>query len=121
MSPNQSALAVLDEGTLSFTIESRIVRELGERLVKQPEVALVELIKNAYDADAKTCTVLYDVPNSITVSDDGHGMTLSAFKGSWMRIGTSAKEDHPLSRVFQRVITGEKGIGRFAVRFLGRS
>ena len=36
---------VLDRGTISFTIESRILRELGERLVKQPEVAIVELIK----------------------------------------------------------------------------
>ena len=70
---------VLDEGTLSFSVESRILRELGERLVKQPEVALVELIKNAYDADAKTCAVTYEPPEAISVTDDGHGMTLAEF------------------------------------------
>ena len=48
--------AILDRGSLSFSIESRILRELGERLVKQPEVAVLELVKNAYDADATRCT-----------------------------------------------------------------
>jgi signal transduction histidine kinase len=112
---------VLDQGTLSFTIESRILRELGERLVKQPEVAIVELIKNAYDADASECTVTYDAPTSISVVDDGSGMTLDRFRDGWMRIGTSAKEDSSASSKYARPITGEKGIGRFAVRFLGRN
>lgn len=112
---------VLDEGTFSFTIESRLLRELGERLVKQPEVAIVELVKNAYDADATECEIVYDRGVSITVKDDGVGMTLARFKSGWMRIGTSAKEETPVSERYQRRITGEKGIGRFAVRFLGRS
>ena len=112
---------VLDRGTISFTIESRILRELGERLVKQPEVAIVELIKNAYDADATECSVEYAPPQSIVVSDDGAGMTLDRFTNGWMRIGTSAKEDIRFSNTYLRLITGEKGIGRFAVRFLGRA
>ncbi len=111
---------ILDQGTLSFTIESRILRELGERLVKQPEVAIVELIKNSYDADATECTINYDAPRSITVIDDGIGMTLSRFTNGWMRIGTSSKEAVTFSDKYLRLITGEKGIGRFAVRFLGR-
>ncbi len=111
---------VLDSGTLSFTIESRLLRELGERLVKQPDVALVELIKNAYDADATECAIAYEPDVSIAVEDDGAGMTLAQFKGGWMRIGTSAKEETPVSHRYGRRITGEKGIGRFAVRFLGR-
>jgi signal transduction histidine kinase len=110
----------IDKGTLTFSIESRIIRELGERLVKQPEVAVVELIKNAYDADATKCSVTYDPSGEVSVIDDGHGMTLDAFKTSWMRIGTSAKEGRLSSPRFGRRITGEKGIGRFAVRFLGR-
>jgi signal transduction histidine kinase len=111
---------LLDKGTLSFTIESRILRELGERLVKQPEVAVLELIKNAYDADATECTIAYNAPESISVSDDGVGMTLRQFSDGWMRIGTSSKEAISLSGKYGRLITGEKGIGRFAVRFLGR-
>jgi signal transduction histidine kinase len=113
--------AILDEGTLSFTIESRLLRELGERLVKQPEVAIVELIKNAYDADATDCEIIYDLGRSITVRDNGVGMTLDRFKDGWMRIGTSSKEETPASDRYGRRITGEKGIGRFAVRFLGRA
>lgn len=110
----------LDEGTLSFSVETRLLRELGERLVKQPDVALLELIKNAYDADAVECDVDYDPSTRIVVKDDGSGMTLDRFTNAWMRIGTSSKQHTPLSGRFGRPITGEKGIGRFAVRFLGR-
>lgn len=119
-SPKKTLGEVLDSGEVSFTIESRVIRELGERLVKQPEVALLELIKNAYDADADICTVNHDYPRSITVEDDGHGMAQVEFLNGWMRIGTSSKEAQSTSRRFGRVISGEKGIGRFAVRYLGR-
>src|ERR1700688_437476 len=114
------AAATIEEGTLSFTIESRILRELGERLVKQPEVALLELVKNSYDADARVCKIIHEPSARIVVFDNGRGMTLEEFKNGWMRIGTSAKESSSNSRLFGRVITGEKGIGRFAVRFLGK-
>ena len=112
---------VLASGTLSFSIESRILRELGERLVKQPSVAVVELVKNSYDADATECLISYEPAESITVADDGTGMTLDRFVDGWMRIGTSSKESTPASPRFGRLITGEKGIGRFAVRFLGQT
>src|SRR5256885_16528024 len=82
---------LLDSGTLTFTVESRILRELGERLVKQPEVALVELIKNAYDADATVCELRHEPPERIVIKDDGLGMTLEEFKSGWMRIGTSSR------------------------------
>ena len=111
--------ALLDQGTLSFTVETRVLREIGERLVKQPEVAIIELIKNSYDADARSCAVEH-VPNQkIVVEDDGRGMTLSHFTNAWMRIGTGVKAQTPYSPLYRRKITGEKGIGRFAVRFLG--
>jgi signal transduction histidine kinase len=111
--------ALIEKGTLNFTVESRVLRELGERLVKEPEVAFVELVKNAHDADARNCRLTIDGLKTITVEDDGHGMTLEEFKNGWMRIGTSIKADKPVSRRYGRVVTGEKGIGRFAVRFLG--
>lgn len=119
MSP-ASHPSIIDQGELSFTIESRLLRELGERLVKQPEVAIVELIKNSYDADASQCEIRYEPYRSIAVIDDGIGMTLKQFRNGWMRIGTSSKESTPYSPRYGRRITGEKGIGRFAVRFLGR-
>ena len=110
---------LLDRGTLSFSVETRVLRELGERLVKQPEVAIVELIKNAYDADATECNLEYSPRDRVVVEDDGTGMTLDRFTNAWMRIGTGSKANTPFSGRFQRDITGEKGIGRFAVRFLG--
>lgn len=113
--------AHLETGLLSFTVESRVLRELGERLVKEPEVAFVELIKNAHDADATKCTLSADDVKSIIVSDDGEGMTLDEFKNGWMRIGTSSKANQRVTRRFKRIVTGEKGIGRFAVRFLGKA
>ena len=112
---------MIDSGTLTFSIESRLLRELGERLVKEPEVAVLELIKNAYDADALLCSLDYDAGASITVADDGHGMTLDDFTTKWMRIGTSSRASSTYSDKYCRLITGEKGIGRLAVRFLGRA
>ena len=112
--------SVIDRGSLSFTIEGRILRELGERLVKRPEVAILELVKNSYDADATECIVDLTDPAQILVHDDGYGMNLDRFVSGWMRIGTRSKEVQGLSPRFSRRITGEKGIGRFAVRFLGR-
>jgi signal transduction histidine kinase len=118
--PPAASTPILESGEEAFTIESRIIREFGERLVKHPEVALLELIKNGYDADARTCTVDHDYPDHLTVTDTGHGMTLEEFQNGWMRIGTSSKESKSTSRAFNRSISGEKGIGRFAVRYLGR-
>lgn len=113
-----SAADVLASGELHFSVEARLLRELGERLVKQPEVAFIELIKNAHDADAGVCTVTVGV-DTVVIADDGHGMTLKEFEQGWMRVGTSAKASILTSRKYQRAVTGEKGIGRFAVRFLG--
>lgn len=111
---------VLDKGTISFQAEGRLLQELGERLVASPEVALVELIKNAYDADSPSCEVrLDDGGKALVISDMGHGMTFDEFVGRWMRIATSSKVEDQVSRIYRRRLTGAKGIGRFAVRYLG--
>src|SRR5476649_258828 len=99
-----TAEPLLDEGTIAFTIESRVLRELGERLVKQPEVAIVELIKNSYDADATQCTIHYDPQRRISVEDDGDGITFDRFRDGWMRVGTSSKESEPFSAQYFRLI-----------------
>jgi signal transduction histidine kinase len=109
---------VLDKGTIPFQAEGRLLQELGERLVASPEVALVELIKNAYDADSPLCEVRLDEGGkTLVIADNGHGMTFKEFVGKWMRIATSREEQ--LSRIYRRRLTGAKGIGRFAVRYLG--
>ena len=104
--------------TLPFTIDAELLRELGERLVGKPHIALAELVKNSYDADATEVTIKF-APNkrSIEVIDNGHGMTADEFKNFWMRIGTTHKKENQ-SRDFGRIMTGSKGVGRLAVQFL---
>jgi signal transduction histidine kinase len=110
----------IERGEIAFETEGRLLEELGERLVASPEVALVELIKNAYDADSPTCNVTLDEDDTkLVVEDRGHGMTLDDFKNKWMRIATSSKLEERKSPRFERRLTGAKGIGRFAVRYLG--
>jgi signal transduction histidine kinase len=107
----------------SFTVDSALLKELGERLVSTPHVALAELVKNSYDADANIVTVSIktgkDGDPIIEVSDDGSGMTLEQIKNFWMRIGTTHKDDEKVSRRYGRPLTGSKGVGRFCVRRLG--
>lgn len=112
---------LLDQGVVSFEAEGRLLQELGERLVGNPEIALVELIKNAYDADALSCSVeITENGDTIVVKDNGAGMTQVQFLERWMRIATAHKVNEPISPQFGRKRAGQKGIGRFAVRFLGR-
>ena len=112
----------IDSGEVTFQSEGRLLQELGERLVASPEVAIVELIKNSYDADSSECRIyLTDKNKTLAVADDGHGITRNEFFDKWMRIATRIKLEEETSRVFKRKLTGAKGIGRFAVRFLGRS
>jgi signal transduction histidine kinase len=104
---------------IKFTIDSALLRELGERLVGQPHIALAELVKNSYDADARKVEIRL-FPDRIEVSDNGHGMSFAEFKNFWMRIGTPHKQKQSVSRRFYRPLTGSKGVGRLAVQFLAR-
>lgn len=101
----------------AFAVDSRLLRELGARLVGRPHIALAELVKNAYDADASevVITILRD---RIIIADDGHGMTADEFRDRWMRIGTADKETQGTSRLLGRPLTGSKGVGRLAVQLL---
>jgi len=103
---------------IPFSVDSALLRELGERLVGKPHVALAELVKNCYDADARKVVVTFR-PDEIEVSDNGHGMNPDEFKRFWMRIGNPHKQGERLSRKFGRPMSGSKGVGRLAVQFLG--
>jgi signal transduction histidine kinase len=116
LAKRENADPPLDE--INFTVDSAILRELGERLVGQPHIALAELIKNSYDADA-TKVVIEFSDNTIQVLDNGHGMGFEEFRRFWMRIGSPHKQEQKVSRDFKRPVTGSKGVGRLAVQFLG--
>lgn len=104
---------------LTFTVDAELLRELGERLVGKHHVALAELIKNSYDADATEVTIKF-FPNEdqIEINDNGHGMTFEDFQNFWMRIGTTHKREKIYSSDLERTMTGSKGVGRLAVQFL---
>lgn len=106
-------------GQLSFTVDTHIIRELGRLLVGRDSTALLELIKNAYDADATVVTVKADGLDAagageIFVADNGNGMDLSRFKDGFLRIASRDKEANRLSPVYGRRLTGAKGVGRLA-------
>lgn len=108
---------------LTFTVDSALLSELGENLVETAHIALVELVKNAYDADATRVNVKI-IPNvtggpEIHVIDDGSGMAYREVERYWMRIATTHKIDQNVSKRFGRPRTGSKGIGRFSCRRLG--
>ncbi|MDT0141971.1 ATP-binding protein [Microbacterium sp. PRC9] len=106
--------------TYNFTVDAALLRELGERLVGRPYMALAELIKNSYDADATDVEINF-AGKSISVADNGHGMSETDFAERWMRIGTTRKAKQALSPKFKRGLTGSKGVGRLAVQILGRA
>lgn len=111
---------IIKQEQTRFSSDSQLLSELGERLIATRHVALAELIKNAYDADATRCNIwLEDDNRELIVKDDGHGMTESEFEDFWMTIATSNRDRHPKSRRYGREVQGSKGVGRFAVRNLG--
>jgi HSP90 family molecular chaperone len=102
-----------------FSVDSALLKELGERLVGKPHIALAELVKNGFDADATNVAIQMD-ENAITVADNGHGMTREEFHDYWMRIGSPHKAKQGFSRSLQRPLTGSKGVGRLSGQFLAR-
>src|SRR5216684_2585038 len=100
-----------------FEVDAALIQELGDRLIGRPAIALGELVKNSFDADATTCRIEFG-KDQITVVDDGHGMSEDDFLNYWMRIGTTHKVKEATSRILHRPLTGSKGIGRLAAQFL---
>ena len=117
---------------------ARLLTMLGEQLIKNEQIALAELIKNAYDADAdwvkisfidfgeddKTDKLVVLPQSKIVIEDNGCGMTIDVIEKSWMNPATPNKKVKSNEDVKQtprgRIIQGEKGIGRFAILKLGR-
>ena len=118
----------MTKSTLNFSVDAQLLKELGERLVGKPAMALAELVKNAYDADASYVEIFFEPEKElggrrkgeIVVRDDGHGMTFDEFRDFWMRVGTIHKTRQTTSRYYRRILTGSKGVGRLSVQFLAK-
>lgn len=113
------------EDKLRFRPKARIIRTIGDKLISGPEAALIELVKNAYDADANFVEIRFSPPllaghGRISITDDGHGMSLDDIQLKWMEPATASKMKNRASRYKERKMMGSKGIGRFAAAKLGR-
>jgi signal transduction histidine kinase len=100
-----------------------ILRRLGEELNPSPDKGILELVKNAYDANAKECTVTLvntERPGgSIMIKDDGDGMGEEEIRNGWLVLGRSGKSLKAQTRL-GRTPAGSKGLGRLAALRLGR-
>lgn len=122
---------VLMKESIIFKPRARLMSQLGEQLIKDESIAVLELIKNSYDADARDVRIHMEnleKPESaaIVIEDNGDGMSLDVVKNCWMEPGTDNKEkklksmiENNLRSKLNRLPMGEKGIGRFGVHKLG--
>lgn len=111
---------------LKFNFDVSAYRLLGRELITDRITALFELVKNSYDSNANVVTIEFIGINPITneskiiIRDDGFGMDFSDVKNKWMVIGTSSKRRERMTPPpYNRIVSGKKGVGRFAVDKLG--
>ncbi|REJ76211.1 MAG: hypothetical protein DWQ47_11390 [Acidobacteria bacterium] len=127
----------IESGESLLRPRARIIKTIGEELISSDKVAILELVKNSYDADAEIIVITFtgevreavdgrkkshslDREGSrIVVFDDGEGMDLETIRTAWMEPATVAKKSIVESRAKGRRLTGEKGIGRFSSARLG--
>ena len=113
--------------TQPFRPRARVLQLLGDELIGSPRLAVFELVKNAYDADADEVIVRLELEESgsprITVTDDGEGMSLDVLRSVWLVPGDDhrrrQRQGRRRSARHHRLPLGEKGLGRFAVHKLG--
>lgn len=116
------------ERIAKFKPRARLLLQLGDQLIKNESIALLELAKNAYDADASKVDIVMRHPDSmeegtIEIEDDGFGMTPDIVENVWLEPGSNYKQEQfaerRLTPIYQRLPIGEKGIGRFGAHKLG--
>ena len=101
-----------------------ILRRFGEELNPNPDQGILELVKNAYDADARNCAIELTAAGApggtITVSDDGDGMEEGDIEDGWLVLGRSPKITTERTRL-GRIPAGNKGLGRLAALRMGKT
>jgi len=108
-----------------FRVQSHVLKLLGDELIGHDRLAVFELVKNAYDADATIVDVtlaLDSRPPRIVVRDNGCGMSADIIENAWLEIGTDSKRSRTERKrtPLGRMPLGEKGVGRLAVQKLGQ-
>lgn len=81
--------------SLPFEIEARVPIQLGRESISSSVVAVSELVKNSYDADADNVAVRFcnigGTDSALVIEDDGDGMNQDLLTNYWLRIGTDYK------------------------------
>ncbi|ANJ96884.1 sensor histidine kinase [Serratia plymuthica] len=103
-----------------FDFSARVTLQLGRESISSSTVAVSELIKNSYDADAENVQLDFHLRDNGAVStliirDDGLGMDSETLSSHWLKIGTNNKAVTELSYNKNRVLTGAKGLGRLGI------
>lgn len=109
------------------TVDAGHIRNIGEQSVSNKIQAILELVKNAYDADSPDCTVTFHgtedgeqpIIAKITIEDHGVGMTKIDLRDKFMKVGTGTKIEETLSPKLCRRVSGEKGMGHYSAQRLG--
>lgn len=122
---------IISFGRGRFRPRARLIRTIGAELISSEIVAVLELVRNSYDADARRVRIRFGSPHlpeeaCLEILDDGHGMSQDVLLGPWLEPATDFKisggsaphggERSPRGR--RRL--GSKGVGRFAAQRLGR-
>jgi signal transduction histidine kinase/anti-sigma regulatory factor (Ser/Thr protein kinase) len=102
-----------------FEFSARVTLQLGRESISSSTVAISELIKNSYDADANNITLDFHLrehaTSTLIIEDDGYGMDAETLIGHWLKIGTDNKSLRERSLTKGRVLTGAKGLGRLGI------
>lgn len=118
--------------TLNFKTNIQLKSIIGKDLINDDNIAILELVKNSFDADAKKVEVIYqnlkdnddktvetfsENTSRLIIRDDGLGMDFSDFENKWLNIAYSEKKSN--NRQHNRMMAGAKGVGRFSCDRLG--
>jgi len=116
-----------DDITYKIRPAARLIHTIGSDLIGDSYAALVELVKNSYDADATIVYIIFKytkIENEnalvISIKDDGHGMNFDTVINKWLVPATDDKLKRKVSKKGNRTLQGRKGIGRFAASILGQ-
>lgn len=109
--------------TARIRFSTEILKRLGEELNPSLDKGVLELVKNAYDADATKCKVELQSTDAaggvVLVRDNGDGMTVDDITNGWLVLGRSTKTQRQKTRL-GRIPAGSKGLGRLAALRMGK-
>ena len=109
---------------LQFRVSAELKNILGRDLITSPDIAILELVKNSYDAHASKVEITFD-DDYLSIADNGKGMSKKDLIDKWLFVAYSAKsdgtEDQNYRDKFKRHYAGAKGIGRLSCDRLAKN